>query len=103
MAKITFKMTVPAEVHQEGAWFYSSCPLLDVHSQGRSEKEALHNLIEALQVFIETCYDAGTLDQVLRERGFETDHENVKIPAGQRAVDVPFALIARRHAEAHAR
>ena len=98
--KVIFSMRVPATVRQEGEWFYSSCEPFDVHSQGHSENEALANLIEALQLFVETCYEQGSLEQVLREQGF--------VPGGneeqsdERMVEVPLPLIARRNAETRA-
>jgi len=95
-------MSVPISVRKEGKWFYSSCEVLDVHSQGKTKKEASNNLIEALQLFLETCYEEGTFEQVLRERGFVPgrDAENI---ADDRMVEVPLSLVARQHVEALAR
>lgn len=92
-------MRVPANIRKEGEWFYSSCPALDVHSQGRTEKEAIKNLIEALQLFVETCYEQGTFEQMLREQGFVPEHNSIGIEA-ERMVNVPLPLIVRQHAEA---
>lgn len=98
--KVSFSMRVPAVVRREGRWFYSSCPVLDVHSQGHSEEESLNNLIEALQLFVETCYEQGSLEQVLRAQGFEPPEEGeVNDDSGALTVDVPLALIARQHAQ----
>lgn len=99
--KVVFRMEVPAMVRQEGAMFYSSCPTLDVQSQGRSEKEALDNLIEALQLFVETCYEQGALGQVLRDIGLVPSHSDDDGFAHGRTVEVPLALIAQ-HVANHA-
>lgn len=99
--QVTFKMEVAATVRQEGKIFYSSCPILDVHSQGDSEQVALNNLIEALQLFVETCYEQGTLGEVLRSHGLMPGNAD-ELVSGGRTVEVPLALIARQHAEAHA-
>jgi predicted RNase H-like HicB family nuclease len=97
--RVRFTMRVPVTVRQEGEWYYSSCPLLDVHSQGLSEQEARDHLIEALQLFVETCFEQGTLEQVLRDRGFEPGSPDGDSDDGC-TVDVPLALVTRRDAEA---
>lgn len=94
-------MSVPVSVRKEGKWFYSSCEMLDVHSQGKNEKEAISNVIEALQLFVETCYEQGTLGDVLRELGFVPEHD-AENATDERMVEVPLSLIARQHAEARA-
>jgi predicted RNase H-like HicB family nuclease len=93
---IQFSLRVPAAVRQEGKWFYSSCPVLDVHSQGLSKEEALGNLIEALQLFVESCFERGTLDQVLRESGFSPVHQQ-RVVEGDSYLDVPVTLLAAKH------
>ncbi len=96
---VTFMMKVPAAVRQEGDVYYSSCPVFDVHSQGKTKQEALDHLVEALQVFVETCYEQGTLHQVLKEQGFMPGHEDEVEEQAGCTINVPFALIARQHAE----
>jgi predicted RNase H-like HicB family nuclease len=68
--EVTFEVSVPFVVKKEGKWFVSSCPVLDVCSQGPTRKKARGNLVEALQLFLVSCYERGTLSQVLRESGF---------------------------------
>lgn len=43
-----------ASVTREGRWFVAQCLEVDVASQGRSEKSALANLAEALELHFET-------------------------------------------------
>ena len=62
---------VPVEVREEGAYFVTVCPPLDVCSQGDTEEAALVNLGEALHLFVESCFERGTLDEVLKDCGFE--------------------------------
>jgi predicted RNase H-like HicB family nuclease len=64
------ELKLPARVRKKGEWFISSCSLLDVHSQGHTSKEAERNLIDALASFLISCYERGTLDEVLRDSGF---------------------------------
>ena len=68
--EVTFYVNLPYRVRKEGKWHYSSCPALDVHSQGPSNKKAEENLFQALQLFLFSCYERGTLAQILRDSGF---------------------------------
>lgn len=97
--RIRFELAVPAEVREDGDHFVSLCPPLDVYSQGPSEEAALDNLVEALQLFVESCFARGTLDQVLKDCGFEPDSDPGSIE-GQRLIQVPFPLVAREPARA---
>ncbi|MDE2659853.1 MAG: hypothetical protein OXI45_06540 [Acidobacteriota bacterium] len=65
MAKITLR----ANFHQERNQWIGWCPDLDVTSQGATRDEAEKNLREAVELFLETCQEMGTLDEVLREAG----------------------------------
>lgn len=94
-ARVQFRL--PFAVRQDGDWFYSSCPILDVHSQGRSKDEAVRNLVEALQLFIESCFERGTLTNVLLESGFEAAAPEAESKGDY--LDVPISLIARKHVE----
>jgi len=47
------KRRFTAVVWREGKWFVAQCLEVDVASQGRTEKEALDNLREALELFFE--------------------------------------------------
>ena len=53
----------------ETGLYVSHCDPLDVCSQGDTEEEALNNLNEAIQIFLSTCYEMGTLNEVLIECG----------------------------------
>lgn len=45
--------TLTAAVHQEDDWFVARCLELDVASQGESLDEALANLREAVELYLE--------------------------------------------------
>jgi predicted RNase H-like HicB family nuclease len=68
--RIAMEFKVPAWIRKKGKWFISSCPLLDVHSQGHTRNEAERNLVDALSSFLISCYERATLEEVLREAGF---------------------------------
>ncbi len=105
LLKLEFRL--PVKIEREGHWYISICPVLDVISQGKTRDEALTNLKQALQLFIESCIERGTLEQVLRESGFhrreiEESAEEIASDDGQEYINVPFSLIAGKHAEARA-
>ena len=71
----------------------ASCPILDVHSQGRTKKEAKENLIEALSMFFTSCIERDTLDSVLKDCGFKVVSAKSRIPHTNHVdVPIPFAM-----------
>ena len=58
--------------------YISYCPVLDLYSQGESHAEAKKNIIEATELFIESCLERNTLRQVLEECGFHSPHQTSK-------------------------
>ena len=75
--RVLFRMDVPVEFHLEGDTWIASCPLLDVASHAANRNEAQAMLGEALGAFLFTCYDMGTLDEVLTDCGLEASTENL--------------------------
>ena len=68
---VSFKMQLTAGIKKEESDLYVSyCPVLDLYSQGGTEKEAKNNIIEAVGLFIQTACEAGTLKDVLADCGF---------------------------------
>ena len=67
---VTMEFRLPVKNEKKGKQFISSCPILDVFSQGKTLKEAKHNIIEALAAFITGCLELGTLDAVFKQCGF---------------------------------
>lgn len=98
---IRFTLTVPVIFKGEGDWVYSSCEILDVHSQGRTHTEAKRNIIEALQLFVESCFRRGTLEQVLKECNFEPAGRGIEIDVDNdsNVVDVPIDLLVANHVQ----
>ena len=96
---LEFKL--PARVRKKGKWFISSCPPLDVHSQGRTKDEAERNLVDALTSFFISCYERGTLDAVLHDAGFvpvmepRATRPHVDNGAISVSVPVPFVIASR--------
>ena len=93
-ARVQVEFTVPAEVREDGAFFVAVCAPLDVYSQGETRDAALVNLAEALQLFVESCYERGTLEQVLKDCGFKPDCSDRGFSEGSQMVRVPLPLVA---------
>jgi predicted RNase H-like HicB family nuclease len=70
---IEFKL--PFKIKKDNGWYVSSCHVIDVHSQGKTIKEAKENLSEALSLFLISCFERGTLAEVLRESGLRPLHK----------------------------
>jgi predicted RNase H-like HicB family nuclease len=68
------------QVWKEGKTYVSHAKELEVCSCGRTIKEAKKNLIEAVECFLETAEEMGTLDQILEEAGFVKNRKVWKAP-----------------------
>ncbi|MGB8657058.1 MAG: type II toxin-antitoxin system HicB family antitoxin [Candidatus Zixiibacteriota bacterium] len=64
------EISFTTQVWKEGKTYVSHAKELEVCSCGRTVKEAKKNLIEAVECFLETAEEMGTLDQTLKEAGF---------------------------------
>lgn len=60
-----------AIIFQEGKAYVAHCPELDVSSCGKDVDEARRNLKTAVRLFIEEAEKLGTLDDILREAGYQ--------------------------------
>ena len=49
---VTFEVSLPFSIKKKANYFVSSCPVLDVWSQGETKEKAIENLREALQLFL---------------------------------------------------
>lgn len=96
------ELRVPIEIHKKDNWYVASCPVLDVVSQGKNESSAKRNLGEALELFLTTCFEMGTLDDVLKTCGFELfpdrrRKERVPKIHQEDYVDIPLYLLANKN------
>lgn len=71
---VQFSAALPIKITKRKKWVVASCPILDVHSQGETEKKAKNNLKEALTMFFASCFERGALDAVLKDCGFKPVH-----------------------------
>lgn len=77
VVKVQFTTQLPFLIKKRRKHFLASCPILDVHSQGETQEQAKNNLADALVLFFQSCFERGTLDEVLKESGFQS-HAIVK-------------------------
>jgi predicted RNase H-like HicB family nuclease len=68
--KISFNLVCTVKRDSERRWV-ASCPKLEVVSQGKTEEQARAALKEAIELWIESCFERHTLEEALRECGFE--------------------------------
>jgi predicted RNase H-like HicB family nuclease len=98
MVRVEFSINVPIKIKKKGRIFISGCDVLDVYSQGGTKEEAEGNLLDALRLFISTCFERGTLEQVLKDCGFRLQTPSEKIPARQQphthTLTIPIPFIA---------
>jgi predicted RNase H-like HicB family nuclease len=57
-------------LRKEKDYWVSGCPSLDVYSQSESAEGAKEGLQEAVELWVESCLERGTLEQALREVGW---------------------------------
>jgi len=58
-------------IFKEGETFIAYCPKLDVSSCGNTIDVARKNLKTAVRLFIEEAEKMGTIEEILRESGYE--------------------------------
>lgn len=69
---VSIKASLVAFIHEEKPGLHVSyCPVLNLYSQGATQKEAKKNIIEATTLFIESCIEDHTLEKVLEDCGFK--------------------------------
>ncbi len=85
---IAVKMRLSAFARPEGDLWESSCPTLDIYSQGDSEAEAKANLKEAVELWMESCLERNTLGTALRELGWHFVPPGLPALSGTDSIEV---------------
>jgi len=89
------------KIAREGEWYVARCDSLPVVTQGKSDGEAIANLIEATQMFIESCIERGTHEEVLLKyhcRPSVQPPQDLVPPSF--AIPVPLPQVVKRQLEA---
>ena len=94
--KVTFYLK--GTIRLEGDWYVAECVGLPVVTQGKTDGEAMANLLEATQLFVEECLEGGTLESVLLKYHWRPRLRPPReIPRGAFAFPVPLPLIVKHH------
>ena len=101
---VQFSAKLPLKITRKKKWFVASCAILDVHSQGETERKARKNLSEALSLFFISCFKRGTLDSVLKDCGFKAMHPSIphekKSTLSKDYIHVPIPFIVQQDSRA---
>jgi predicted RNase H-like HicB family nuclease len=94
-ATVTFTVSFPIEVKKEVQYYLASCPTLDVWACGNTQKSAVDNLKDTLQLFLTHCFDKGTLEIVLKGCGFTSLKKSLRRDAAYKIddIDVPLPFV----------
>ena len=89
-----FSVRLPITIKKRAKWYIASCLVLDIHSQGETERIAKKNLKEAVGMFISSCFERGTLDDVLKECGFVPYTESAKLHMPSKDyINIPLPMV----------
>ena len=67
------KLLLNVTIKQENKGYSVICPELNVASQGETFEEAIDNIKEAVELYIESAEEVGSLDEVLEQLGLTKD------------------------------
>jgi predicted RNase H-like HicB family nuclease len=67
-------------IFKEGGAFVAYVPALDVSSCGDTEEEARRNIRDAVRGFLEASAGLGSLEEILREAGYEPEGDGWRPP-----------------------
>ena len=100
---LRLRLNLSMKLEQEDDVWVALCPELDVASQGETVEEAAEMLDEAVRLFLETCHEMGTLNEILAESGV-TIAVAGEADDGPEPVAVPMELVigARQASQADA-
>lgn len=67
---LCFKLPVSVKYDENSRCFSSYCAPLDLHSAGKTERDAHEAIKSAVSMFVRLCFQRNVLDDFLTERGF---------------------------------
>ena len=71
MEKRDLIYNLPITIMKQNKSFVAYCPILDLSTAGKSEKDVKNKFVEMVSLFVEELVEAGTLSQVLSELGWK--------------------------------
>jgi len=97
MAVLNMKFKLPLAITKKEKWYVAKCPILDIYSHGETYPKAKKNLIESISLFLETCFEQGTLDAVLKECGFKNvpkSEKSIHRAKEEDSITIPLYLLS---------
>jgi len=96
---VTFTISLPVRIEKKEEYFVACCPVLDIWSQGETHNKTQANIKEAIQLFFTSCYERGTLFQVLKDSGFSVSKKTLQPKAikGFEQMDIPLPFVIDEH------
>jgi hypothetical protein len=80
--------------------YIAYCPALDLSSSGETHTEAVSNFYEAFQLYVETCIEAGTFIQDLKQLGWEIKNATITPPKFKFLMKKPeFSSLIESHTD----
>ena len=77
---MTMQVPLPILITKENKWFVASCPILDIATQGKTEKEVKENMAELINEYLS---DPDTAKPSLEDlMSFSLTNIPVKVPEG---------------------
>ena len=92
---IKFNVKLPLRIFKGETAFVAHCPVIDMASQGDTVEEARKNAVEAISLFLITCFEQGTLATVLSDCGFalvDKEPESI-VEANEEIIDIPLPFM----------
>jgi len=93
---VEVKLQVCIEKTEHG--YTAFCEALDVYTEASTKKQAEKSIREALSLFLETCLEMGTFNEVLSSSGFkrEIQHSHHKAEVSCENMRVPVNFLGHQ-------
>ena len=90
---VKYNVRLQAWFRRDGREWIVWCPGIDIMTQARTRKGALESLLEAVELWFESCIERGVLNAALNELGYDRLPPDEETPEG-----VDFVSVVRRPA-----
>lgn len=80
MDKVAINFALPVSILREGDSFIAYTPALDLSTSGSTFEEAQKNFEEAVNIFFQELMEMGTLNDVLKDLGWEKQNNKFVPP-----------------------
>ena len=92
--RASVKLSLGVQIIKQGKRFVAYSPALDFSTSGRSVKEVQKRFDEGVKIFFEEIVEAGTVDSVLKDLGWQKENRQWQPPQVVSHHDVNFKVPA---------